>query len=402
MVFKTMMMGVIQHTFGLGSSLFDMGSDVVNALNMLGSLKYSPKDTMSLSKSYSAHLNNNDVTFGMNEPIDGTEEKTHHIWGTLSMLLIFLPGFVFYFPVVIQCIREREWSNVFKFLFAMVFFPTSFIFSQLRAIITVCRKEEVDKAEQTRITSMNSAEATLESTGQLLLQLFTLLNGYPSTTIQKITICTSFFQIARSVILQDLETKIMINEEESLSFCKSLIETLKRIPIYVPTMIFRCGSLVVTMAYLRSYSFIPIAILLFELGWVSWIRFRKFVYKKIFIAQIIMSNIGVLNSYAFLMEKESEDEKDINKFIARSSVLAFVHHSIVIVIIMVMGYLHSDLFTSTLILKPSDPQFYYVLSSVIAIGAMSLAINLCCFHLHGAAHLPSTRAQSINNEIELQ
>ena len=43
-----------------------------------------------------------------------------------------------------------------------------------------------------------------------------------------------------------------------------------------------------------------------------------------------MSNIGVLNSYAFLMEKESEDEEDINKFISRSSVIAFIHHSIVI------------------------------------------------------------------------
>ena len=115
-----------------------------------------------------------------------------------------------------------------------------------------------------------------------------------------------------------------------------------------------------------------------------------------------MSNIGVLNSYAFLMEKESEDEEDINKFISRSSVIAFMHHSIVIVIIMVIGYLRPDFFTSTLILKPSDQQFYYVLSSVIAIGAVSLAINLCCFHSHGAAHLPLTQTQSIDNEIELQ
>ena len=81
MVFKTMMIGVVQHTFGLGSSSFDMGSDVVNALNMLGFLKYSTKDTVSLPKSSSAHVNNNGVTFGMNEPTDGTEEKgyfKHH------------------------------------------------------------------------------------------------------------------------------------------------------------------------------------------------------------------------------------------------------------------------------------------------------------------------------------
>ena len=107
---------------------------------------------------------------------------------------------------------------------AIFFFPVNFIVLQLKAIMMACHKQEVDQAEQTRITSMNSAEAALESTGQLLLQLYTLLNGYPSTTIQKMTICTSFFQIARSIILQDIETKILINEEESLSFCKSLME----------------------------------------------------------------------------------------------------------------------------------------------------------------------------------
>ena len=115
-----------------------------------------------------------------------------------------------------------------------------------------------------------------------------------------------------------------------------------------------------------------------------------------------MSNIGVLNSYAFLMEKELEDEEEINKFIARSSVIAFIHHSIMIVIIMVIGHLHPDFFTSTLVLKPLDRQFYLVLSSIIVIGAMSLAINLCCFHLYGVAHSTLMRTQSINNEIELQ
>ena len=166
-------------------------------------------------------------------------------------------------------------------------------------------------------------------------------------------------------------------------------------------MIYRCGSLVVTIAYLRLFSLIPFFILLLELGLVSWIRFRRFIYRKIFIAQIMISNIGVLNSYAFLMDKEEEDEEDISKFIVRSSVIAFIHHTILIVIIMVIGYLNPDFFVPELILKPSDQKFYIALSSIIVIGAMSLAINIYWFKSYGTTNSEPTPTQAFDNEIVL-
>ena len=226
MSFQTMSLGLIKHTFALGSSSFDMGSDVLNALNMLRSSQISENETLSSFGASMDNRKNTNTYMVIHEAyIDDIEGHRHQIWGALSISLIFLPGFVFWFPFMVQCIREREWNNIFRIFVAIFFFPVNFIVLQLKAIMMACHKQEVGQAEQTRITSMNSAEAALESTGQLLLQLYTLLNGYPSTTIQKITICTSFFQIARSIILQDIETKILINEEESLSFSKSLIET---------------------------------------------------------------------------------------------------------------------------------------------------------------------------------
>lgn len=121
----------------------------------------------------------------------------------------------------------------------------------------------------------------------------------------------------------------------SFSFFQSLKETLKRLPIYVPTIIFRTGSLVIAMAYLRIYSIIPMFLLMIELGWISWIRFKKFNRRELamqYTAQIMISNVSVLNSYAFGMDiDDHEDAYTVTNFIVQSSVITFVHHSIVLV-----------------------------------------------------------------------
>ena len=233
---------------------------------------------------------------------------------------------------------------------------------------------------------MTSAEAALESTGQLLLQLFTLCNGYHSSTIQKITICSSFFQIGRSVILQDIETKLWIKRESPLSFGQSLIETLKRIPIYVSNIIFRIGSLAVAMSYLRLYSIIPISILLLELGWISWNRIRKLSNKEraiILVPQLMASNLGVLNSYAFDQGcgsgygKEDEKEEDIKKFVIRSTWITFFHHSIVLAIIMVIGYFQPEFFVSSLRFTPTKGWFFSLVGFLLGMGVLSLTITMC-------------------------
>merc|ERR1712038_136382 len=96
-------------------------------------------------------------------------------------------------------------------------------------------------------------------------------------------------------------------------------------------IIFRIGSLVVTMAYLRIYSIIPIFILLIELGCVSWMRFKKIEnenWAMQFTAQVIISNVGVLNSYAFSQNHVDEkDDESIKRFVIQSTLITFIHHT---------------------------------------------------------------------------
>ena len=322
-----------------------------------------------------------------------------------------MPGFVFFFPFLISALGNKDWQLTTMFTFFILFFPFAFIFYQFHGIFETCCKREVTQFYQTTVTRMTSAEAAIESTGQLILQLFTVMNGYPSDLIQIITICSSFFQIARSVILQDIEQKIWIKSEESLTFCQTLIETLKRIPIYVPVIIFRTGSLVVTMVYLRSYAIISISLLLIEIGYVSWTRFRKSQYRISalqYTSQITISNIGVPNSYAFAqcdISRDDEEDETVITFLIQSMLLTFFHHSIVLVLIMVIGYVQPPgFFSSDLVIKPGGKQFFIMVGSIIGVGMLGLGISLCRLYRSKIFDCFSSKTESLDqeNRTELQ
>ena len=99
----------------------------------------------------------------MNEApmIENIEAKVHQTWGIMSMMLIFLPGFVRGFTVLIEDILERKWCHAFENLVINIFFPFIFVFWLLFALIITCKKQ-VSQYYPAMITSMTSAEAALE------------------------------------------------------------------------------------------------------------------------------------------------------------------------------------------------------------------------------------------------
>ena len=160
------------------------------------------------------------------------------------------------------------------------------------------------------------------------------------------------------------------------------------------------------MAYLRLYSVIPIFILLIELGWVSWMRFRKSNLKnpKKFTAQIMISNIVVLNSYAFgQIDDRFEDEKSIKRFVLLSTLITFAHHASILAIIMVIGYIQPpEFFISTLKIEAGSEDFNLMLGGLIGVGILSLAINLCYFNWDKVSKCCSTKTESIDEEVPIE
>ena len=226
------------------------------------------------------------------------------------------------------------------------------------------------------------------------------------------TIATSFIQIARCAILNDMEARLELDEKR-LNCVESLWETIRRLPAYISTIIFKVASIVLCMACLRIYSIIPIALMIAELILISWIRvknkkdwngFQKFAVGF----YLVISNIGVVNSYTFfnvLDEKEDKERDDeIINFVRRSSIISFIHHVTTLILIMVIGLNYPDTFehwtSPKFLLSPCEPHFYYAFTIVILIGVYSLTVVL--YRAHHISTVERNETKMIEENEELQ
>ena len=283
-------------------------------------------------------------------------------------------------------------------------FPFVFLSIQLKAIINTFRNIKIDQEDQLRITQFTGFEAAIESTLQLILQLFIIFTGYPSSILQKVTVAASLFQIARCSILNDIETKIGMMKINELSIKESLKETIYRLPLYASTIIFRVGSIVLTTAYLRLFALIPIAILFVTQTTITWTRYKKLDDKGFALKltlQLVVSNIGVVNAIGILnttkkqppwrsvlqlvtyplgidvLEKLDEKEEDVVRFIRNSSLATFIHHSAMLIIIMVVGHFFPSAMNNwssecDILLKPGTQAFFCLFGAVLFMGLYSV------------------------------
>ena len=410
-----------KHTLTFSSSLFDVVSDVINSLNFMGYYKNSTQIDVRLTDEtkdsnssilYHNHSNVCSLTFGSDVEENGA---VHQIWGIVSMILVFLPGIISGFLlVVIMFFETVSRCNCKMFGYALIAllisltFPFVFLFGQLVAIVMLLFGKEKSVSEyQFFITAITNIEASVESVGQLCLQLFTILYGYPSGLIQKITIATSFIQIARCAILNDMEARFKLVDKR-LTCVESLWETISRLPAYISTIIFKVASLVLTMACLRVYAIIPIALMVSELILISWIRVKnnKEWHKKILVGCcLVFSNIGVVNSYTLFnneVEKKERDEEIIN-FVRRSSIITFIHHLTALILIMVIGWNYPDTFehwtSPNFLLSPCETYFYFVFTVVILIGVYSLTVVL--YRAHHISTLKRNETKMVEENEEL-
>ena len=143
--------------------------------------------------------------------------RVDEIWGTIGLSLVFVPGIIAMFPEMVAYIYKKEWRQAFGYFIVGLTFPILFLVLQFAAIMMTCCKSRLDVDHMSFITRFTGIEAAVESCGQLLLQIFTILYNYETGKIQKITIITSFIQLAKCTIMQDVENKIYGTGKE-LSF----------------------------------------------------------------------------------------------------------------------------------------------------------------------------------------
>ena len=382
-----------KNLFTFLTSLFDVGSDVVNSLAFMGyNISSKIVDTVEGTEESSSFWN---VTDSMNTSENdmgnnNVEYRVDFIWGVMSMVIVFLPGMLASIPVIAYSIRKQDWILLIGASVLSVTFPITFLILQFAGLFFVRANSGATGIYKFFAVLATGLEASVESSCQLALQMFTRLYGYPPTTIQTVTMIISFFQLSKCSITQDIEWVSMANEEE-LGFKDMLKEAIKRLPCYVTTIIFRVSSVTLTMAFLRMWSVLPMTVLFIGSTIIGFRRNKSQsddnftgILNAIYLA---VSNIGVMNAYALRVDlkerapdAEDDDEDSVRTFVRQSSIVTFLHHTIALSVIIILSmyapaYL-PHLASPDFQLKPSNPHFFTFFGFVFLMGCYSLTVIL--------------------------
>ena len=114
--------GLGKHIFTFGSTGFDIGSDIVNSLSFLGVFNnetYNNINSISLNNlSYHPTTHPTLPCRETNELIDCAtmDQREDVIWGVLSLLIVFLPGYIVGISFLQRQLGARNWSNAFMWV----------------------------------------------------------------------------------------------------------------------------------------------------------------------------------------------------------------------------------------------------------------------------------------------
>ena len=105
------LLGLVKHIFGFASSAFDIGSDIANSMNFLGvfnyNTTYSSKTSLALT-TLTQHIISN-ATMRQSATSEmilcaTMDEREDLIWGILSLLIVFMPGYIYGSSMAVQFI----------------------------------------------------------------------------------------------------------------------------------------------------------------------------------------------------------------------------------------------------------------------------------------------------------
>ena len=370
-----------EQCFTFIASVSDITSDFINSLDFLGY----------------------DISAKITDSMSGREHKINNRvdpnWAVWSMFTIFLPGILSGIPALIQKSYDKNWPGIFIAASVVLLFPFLLITQQIRGIINTCKKGKNSHHFLDDLAGYVGAEAYFESFPQLVLQVYTICNGYCVTTIQIISIVFSLFSIAKTSVSTDTYmTKYL--KETSATFDQYLVHTIQSLPSYLATILFRVASFSLTITFLRHYAIATCFILLAELAIPCYFRIKLIKDRSCIIDDslyIWLTNIGVTNAHGLGTEFK-EDNKVVAHFIRNSSLTTFFHHISILIMIMVISIYNPEFFDhwkgDDFRLKPGSCHFYWAFALTFVMGCYSL--NLILYRARHMANINVENVSKIN------
>ena len=362
---------IIESLISIFASVFDITTDLRNSMDFL---RYN-------------------VTNGSNQG-NGIIERSDPLWTGIGIGIVFLPGLLSIPLFFTTAITNRSWKGAIAALILSLCYPITLIAVQLLMLLIACTGRGgngKNRGIQGVAMTMVGLEAFWESFPQMVLQVCTLLYGYPITPIQRVTIITSFILLAKTSISYD-----MMMTTSDLPLNETIKHILKTMPCYFTTIVSRVLSISLTISYLRIWSIVPITILYLELVLLSYRRYSKQkdrtnwdIFFSVYYSSLC--NIGGINannfSDAIRAEEKGVTDEELEAstwFIKLSSVITFLHHTAVLVTIVLVswyheGYLAQDQFGDLLVKKEEFFWFEnlnWVFGGTILLGFYGMVLSL--------------------------
>ena len=377
---------ISDHVLPFNKSEIGNSTDIVYPLNPTTTYRIDQTTTSSKpSESYTVDQIWGNQTTASNYQND-TDANVHLIWGILGIIIIFLPGLMSGLPFVGMMIMRRKLGWALLWLLMSFTFPLSFLAIQVLGIFNCVPRFKNQEKYAVLRSLLNGAEASIESSLQLSLQIYTILNGHHFifASFQTISMVMSFIQITRCAIQQDM---IQFKKVE-LGFKELLIETATRLPCYVTTVIFRTSAFTLTVVFLRLWAIIPISVLIIELAIIGYVRVKKRSLeddKEIAVPVyfLTISNVGVLNTYnvgSMVLKQPDCDIKDVKTYVRNSSIASFATYFVTLTVVMFLAFYNPTSLShwqeDRFLLKKGHPHFFSAFLFVFLMGCYSLTATL--------------------------
>jgi hypothetical protein len=203
-----------------------------------------------------------------------------------------------------------------------------------------------------------------------------------------VSILFSFVLLAKTAITFDV-----VMTGKNLTFSKTFPLILKSIPCYCSIIIFRVLAFSLTIAYLRYAAIVPILILFIELLILNYLRFKNQKFTNGYdrwamIYGCASMNAGALSatSWGEIRAKRMEEDpkkylEDDQKFIQSSSIVTFVHHYVVLCLIVIVASMYPEYVLDeghyvVLRFKPGSPEFCWLFGTTFGFGVLSTGLSL--------------------------
>ena len=363
--------------FQILPSLLDLGSDILNALDMIFAGKFGQEVGAGSGSCPEFMQNFLNMCAHQEKDFYDNESLQRKICGLISLSLVFLPGVVKALKVFAKHVKSGEYSKMPKVLIYLPY-PLYVFYIQLKAFFN----PRSDKHQRSLLRAL-SMEAFYESFPQLVLQIITIIYKYRTSTVQLISISFSFIMLAKTVMhLDSFKSKLLKKQAKAIKeaeetylsgddetnpktgccnnacgkLCGGLSYIFWVLPLYATSVLYKIAAFSLTIAYLRLWAIGTMLLLLVELIMLAYFtglnECALWIYPVF--SNFFIVNIGTTN---LEQKEEGEDIKNMTNmytFAKRSVILSFFHHTLVLLIIiwLVLEFGTRDL--SGLIIKDSQ------------------------------------------------